>query len=196
MYKHIVATLLIAAAPLAASTNVLAQTQTSPTGFYGGVGAGVSRTDLNGTGIAGSTDKKDSVWKLFGGYQLNRNIAVEAGYVDMGKASVAGPQGFTSAESNAWQIGAVGSLPLSQQFALTGKLGVARTSTDSSGIVNGTAFAGTQHNTAPTYGLGLRYDLSQNVALRGDWDRYRIQSGAFGGKSDSDLFTLGAQFKF
>ena len=196
MYKHMMATLLIAAAPLAASTSVLAQTQTPGTGFYGGVGAGVSRTDLNGTGVTGSTDKRDSAWKLFGGYQFNRNIAVEGGYVDMGKASVAGPQGFASAESNAWQIGAVGSLPLSQQFAFTGKLGVARASTDSIGVVNGVAFAGTQHHTAPTYGLGMRYDLSQNVALRGDWDRYRIENGAFGGKSDSDLFTVGAQFKF
>lgn len=196
MYKRMMATLLIAAAPLTLSTTVLAQAQTSHTGFYGGVGAGVGRTDLNSAGVAGSTDKRDSVWKLFGGYQLNRNIAVEGGYVDMGKASVAGPQGFASAESNAWQIGAVGSLPLNQQFALTGKLGVARTSTDSAGIVNGIAFAGTQRNTAPTYGLGLRYDISQAVALRGDWDRYRIKDNAFGGKSDSDLFTLGAQFRF
>jgi OOP family OmpA-OmpF porin len=196
MYKRMMATMLIASAPFAASTNVLAQAQTTNTGFYGGLGAGVGRTDLNNSGITGSTDKKDGVWKLFGGYQLNRNVAIEGGYVDMGKASVAGPQGFASAESNAWQIGAVGSLPLSQQFALTGKLGVARTSTDSSGIINGAAFANTQHNTAPTYGLGLRYDLSQTVALRSDWDRYRIQNGAFGGKSDSDLFTVGAQFKF
>jgi OOP family OmpA-OmpF porin len=196
MHKRMMATMLIAAAPFAAGTHGFAQTPTTNTGFYGGLGAGAGRTDLNHSGITGSTDKKDGVWKLFGGYQINRNIAVEGGYVDMGKASVAGSQGFASAESNAWQIGAVGSLPLSQQFALTGKLGVARTSTDSNGSVNGVAFGNTQHNTAPTYGLGMRYDLSQTVALRGDWDRYRIQSGAFGGKSDSDLFTVGAQFKF
>jgi len=198
MLKRIMTPLLIAAS-LTASAGAYAQAQGSQaagTGFYGGLGAGIGRTDLDGSGVAGSTDKRDSVWKLFGGYQFNRNIAIEGGYVNMGKSSVAGPGGFASADSNAWQIGAVGSLPLGSQFAFTGKLGVARTSTDSSGVVNGVPFAGTQHNTAPTYGLGLRYDLTQTVALRGDWDRYRIKDSSFGGKSDSDLFTVGAQFKF
>lgn len=200
MYKHkrMMATLLIAAAPFAAGTSVFAQTQaqTSQPGFYGGVGAGVGRTDVDVGGISGSTDKRDNAWKLFGGYQFNRYIAVEGGYVNLGKASVAGPQGFATLDSNAWQVGAVGSLPLNQQFALTGKLGLARTNTDASGSVGGIPFAGSGHDTAPTYGLGMRYDLTRTVALRGDWDRYRVNNGGIGGKSDSDLFTVGAQFKF
>lgn len=194
MYKRIIATMFIAAAPFA-TAHAQMQPPAKESGFYGGIGAGASRTDID-TGIAGSTDKKDTAWKLFGGYQFNKNIAIEGGYVDLGKASVTGPGGMATLDSKAWQVGAVGSLPLSQQFALTGKLGIARTSTDGSGSIGGAPFAGSDHNTAPTYGLGMRYDLTQTVALRGDWDRYRLSNGGVGGKSDSDLFTVGAQFKF
>lgn len=196
MFKRVTTTLLIAATPLAMSLNAHAQTPDTSAGFYGGLGAGAGHTDLNGSGITGPTDKKDTVWKLFGGYQFNRYIAVEGGYVDLGKASVAGPQGFASTDSNAWQIGAVGSIPLNSQFAFTGKLGLARTATDGSGNINGVAFAGSDSNTAPTYGLGMRYDISKAVGLRGEWERFRISNAGFGGKSDADLFTLNALFKF
>jgi len=197
MFKRIITTLVVAATPFAVNLNAHAQTQPTGAGFYGGLGAGIGRTDIDGSGIAaGSTDKKDGVWKLFGGYQFNRYIAAEGGYVDMGKASIAGPQGFASTDSNAWQVGAVGSIPLNLQFALTGKLGVARTATDGSGSVNGVAFTGSDHNTAPTYGLGMRYDISKAVGLRGEWERFRVSNAGFGGKSDADLFTLNALFKF
>lgn len=85
---------------------------------------------------------------------------------------------------------------MSSQFAFTGKLGIARTSTDGSGVVNGLAFGGNSHNTAPTYGLGMRYDLSKTVALRGEWERFRISNAGVGGKGDTDAFTLNALFKF
>ena len=175
---------------------------------YGGLSAGQSRAridepritaGLTGAGLATSNfarDETDVGYKLFGGYQFNRHIAVEGGYVDLGKASIAGPQGFASTDSNAWQVGAVGSLPLSPQFAFTGKLGFARTSTDGSGVVNGVPFAAGDHNTAPTYGLGMRYDISKAVGLRGEWERFRVSNAGFGGKSDADLFTLNALFRF
>ena len=199
MFKHMTIALLIAATPLAAIPNAQAQAQptaTTSTGFYGGLGAGVGRTDINGSGIAGSTDEKDTVWKLFGGYQFNRYIAVEGGYVDLGKASISGPQGFASTDSKAWQVGAVGSVPLSPQFAFTGKFGLARASTDGSGSINGVPFSASDHNTAPTYGLGMRYDFTKSVALRGEWERFRLKNAGFSGKSDADLFTLNALFKF
>jgi len=197
MFMHMTIALLVAATPLAVSpAHAQIQPTVTGTGFYGGLGAGVGRTDINDSGIAGSTDKKDGVWKLFGGYQFNRYFAVEGGYVDLGKASINGPQGVASTDSNAWQIGAVGGLPLSPQFAFTGKLGLARASTDGGGSINGVPFSASDHNTAPTYGLGMRYDFTKSVALRGEWERFRLKNAGFSGKSDADLFTLNALFKF
>lgn len=199
MYKRAVSILLIAATPLAAGFEAHAQ-PTGNTGFYGGLGAGRARTDIDTAGIAGSTDKNDNAWKAFGGYQFNQNFAVEGGYVDLGKASVNGTQAgtpaFGSTDSKAWQAAAVGSLPLNQQFALTGKLGIARTETDTAGGVGGVPFGGTAHKTAPTYGVGLRYDVSKTFGVRGEWERFRIDSAALGGKNDADLYSVNAIVRF
>ena len=128
MYKRAVSIILTAAAPLAAG---IAHAQTTPgnTGFYAGLGAGRTHADIDNAGIAGSTDKEDNAWKAFGGYQFNQNFAVEGGYVDLGKASVNGATGSGTTDSNTWHAGVVGSLPVTPQFALTGKLGIARTDT-------------------------------------------------------------------
>jgi OmpA-OmpF porin, OOP family len=192
--------LMLVAAPLVA-TQAHAQTATGSTGFYGGVGAGRTDTDIGTAGIAGSTDKRDNAWKLFGGYQFNPNIAVEAGYVDLGKASVTGTRGgapaAASLDAKVWQASAVGSLPLSQSFALTGKLGLAYADTDTSGIAGGTAFGGGDSKTAPTYGLGLRYDVTRTFSVRGEWERFRLGSAAgLGGRNDSDLYSVNAVLKF
>lgn len=195
MYKKAFSIALIAAAPLVAGLEAHAQT-TGNTGFYGGLGAGRSHADIGSAGIAGSADKEDNAWKAFGGYQFHPNFAVEGGYVDLGKASVNGATGFGTTESNAWQAGVVGSLPITPQFAFTGKLGIARTDTDTSGSNAGVAFGGSDRETAPTYGLGMKYDFTKTFGVRGDWDRYRVSSASMGGKTDTDLYSVSAVFKF
>ena len=45
-------------------------------------------------------------------------------------------------------------------------------------------------------GLGARYDLTKTVALRGEWERFRIGTAGLGGKSDVDMFSLNAIMKF
>lgn len=199
MCKRIVSILLIAAAPMAAGVEAHAQA-TGNTGFYGGLGAGRTRADIGTAGIAGSTDRDDNAWKAFGGYRINRNLAIEGGYVDLGKASVNGTRGgapaFGSTDSTVWQAAAVGTLPLGRQFALTGKLGVARAETDTAGSIGGVPIGGTDHHTAPTYGVGLRYDVTKSFGVRGEWERFRTDSAALGGKSNADLYSLSAVFSF
>jgi OmpA-OmpF porin, OOP family len=165
------------------------------TGFYGGLGLGRSDSDANAGSIAGAKDNKDNAWKAFAGYQFSRNFAVEGGYADLGRASVIGPAGAASFDSQAWQASVVGSLPLSQQFALTGKLGVARTSTDVVGNIGTTPVVATDRNTEPTYGLGARYDFTREFGVRGEWERFRAGGDVFG-KSDVDLFTLNGIYRF
>lgn len=193
MYKKAFSIALIAAAPFAAGI-AHAQITTGNTGFYGGLGAGRSHADTGG--IAGSADKEDNAWKAFGGYQFHPNFAVEGGYVDLGKTSVNGATGFGTTDTDVWQAGVVGSLPITPQFAFTGKLGVARTETETSGSNAGIAFGGKDRETAPTYGLGLRYDFTKTFGVRGDWDRYRVSSAGMGGKTDTDLYSVSAVFRF
>ena len=42
--------------------------------------------------------------------------------------------------------------------------------------------------------MGAQYQLNANTALRGEWERYRLD--AFGAKSNTDTFSLGAQLSF
>lgn len=164
-------------------------------GFYGGLGLGRSDSDANSGSIAGAKDNKDNAWKAFAGYQFNRYFAVEGGYADLGRASVAGPAGTASFDSQAWQASAVGSLPLNQQFALTGKVGIARTSTDVAGNIGATPVVATDNSTDPTYGLGARYDFTKALGVRGEWERFRAGGNVFG-KSDVDLFTVNGIYRF
>src|SRR5258706_6436041 len=116
--------------------------QAVDSGWYGGLGLGRSSSDPSG--IAGAKDDKDNAWKAFGGYQLNRYFGVEGGYADLGKSTIVGTPGNAAGfESQAWYGTAVGSLPLNPQFALTGKLGLARTDTDVTGAIGGVPFAAT-----------------------------------------------------
>lgn len=178
MLKHVTVSFIAITTWLAVPS--FAQAPSPDSGFYGGLGIG--RSDSN---LAGATDSTDSAWKAFGGYQFNKYFAVEGGYIDLGKASVFG----LSFDSKAWQAAAVGSLPITPQFALTGKLGLARTETDVS-------LFGTDHNNDPTYGLGLRYDFNRQFGVRGEWERFRASGNPLAGNSDIDVYTVNALFRF
>lgn len=176
--KRILASCAVAATVLAAPS--IAQTRAEDSGYYGGFGLG--RSDSN---LGGSTDSTDSAWKAFGGYQFNRYFAVEGGYVDLGSTALPG----VTFDSKAWQASGVGSVPLTEQFSLTGKLGIAQAETDVSG-------GGTDHNTDPTYGLGLRYNFTRQFGVRGEWERFRVSGNPVAGKSDTDLYSVNAIFRF
>jgi OOP family OmpA-OmpF porin len=177
MLKRIVVSSIAVATLLAGPAG--AQTRAPDSGFYGGLGVGHSDSNL-GSAI----DSTDTAWKAFGGYQFNRYIAVEGGYIDLGKTATPG----ASFDSKALQASAVGSLPVTPQFAFTGKLGVAQVKTD----VNG----GTDHNFDPTYGLGLRYDINRQIGIRGEWERFRVSGNPLAGKSDTDVFSVNAVYRF
>jgi OmpA-OmpF porin, OOP family len=184
-------------AGLLACGGALAQAQTQETGFYAGASIGQSEAkDMDCAGLP-SCDKKDTAWKLFGGYQFNRYIAAEGAYTDLGKVKASGPAGSVEIKSNAWEALAVGSYPIGTTgLAPYIKGGLYRGETKTSGLVSGK-----ETNTDWTAGLGLRYDITRSVAVRAEWQRYNgVDAGSPGGSaigdSDVDVLSLGALFKF
>lgn len=141
-------------------------------GFYAGATLGMNSDD-------------EIALRLLAGYQANRNFALELGYHDLGKHNIAG----FPLESSAVEALGVGRLPLNDQAALYGKLGLYR-STSKGGGANET-----QHDI--TFGIGFEYALSNNVAARAEWQRYRsVGGGAIGQSSDLDVYSVGAVYRF
>ena len=187
---------LMAVSALAASSACLAQApKPADTGFYIGGSIGETTADCNATAST-SCDDKDTAWKVFGGYQLNRNFAVELGYSDLGEVSSSGPFS-TKVESTVWDLVAVGSIPLGNNFSLYGKLGAYRADAELSTSVG---VSGDKSTTDLTYGLGARYDFTRNLGVRAEWQRYQgieVPSTVLtSGDSDVDVFNIGVLWKF
>ena len=173
------------------------------TGFYVGGALGQSSFDVDCTGTT-SCDDEDSSWKIFGGYQFNKNLALEFGYADLGEAtaSVSVPP-FTingTLEATVWELVAVGSLPLADRFSIFGKIGLYRADTDISASVPGLGSASeSDSNTDLTFGIGARYDFARNLGVRLEWQRYQDVGGDFGGatlESDVDVMSVAVIWKF
>jgi OOP family OmpA-OmpF porin len=175
-------------------------------GLYLGGSLGQSKVSLDCTG-ASSCDDKDTSWKIFAGYQVNRNFAIEVGYSNLGEATanvpafvVGGipiPASRVSIEATAWELVAVGSLPVAERFSLFGKLGLYRADTDVSIAFTGAGTAtDNDSNTDLTFGVGARYDFTRNLGLRAEWQRYSdVKAGDFG-DSNVDVLSLGIIYRF
>jgi OOP family OmpA-OmpF porin len=152
---------MFAATAMLLSGGALAQKQ-SETGWYAGVSLG-SNDDLD----------DEPAWKIFGGYQINRNVAFEFGYANLGESS---PGFGVSAEASAWELIGLYKLPLQDRFSIYGLASLAR--------VEGKAtvpFFGTVSDTDTdlTFGFGVQYDFSPKVAARlqfQDYDEFSVIS--------------------
>lgn len=129
-----------------------------------------------------SCDDTDTAWGLFAGYQFNRNLGAEIGYHDLGNVSTS--SGDISAK--AWEIDAVGTLPLANQFSAYGKLGGYHGRFNGAGLDN--------KSDDWTWGAGVQWDLTRNVGLRGEFQQYR-NFGANDGPN-ANVVRVGALYRF
>jgi OOP family OmpA-OmpF porin len=202
--KKAMAGLCVAATLVSISGAALA----SYSGFYVLGAVGQTRTDtksetdadliaLGVTGLASSGDDNATAYKLQVGYQINQNLAVEGGYVDGGKfsynATATAPNTPITANAKAtgWNLVAVGILPLDNQFSALGKIGIADVRTSATATIAGVSASGSASKTDLAYGLGAKYDVTNAVFLRGDWDSYKPDSG-----KRSNVWTVGVGYKF
>lgn len=199
-------------------------------GWYLGAGLGQSKADIDNakinslfsgyTGGASTTsDETDTGWKLFGGYEFTRNWAVELAYVDLGKfltntrATTGGSTDVYRYESEAkgWSIAGVGTAMVSDTFGVFGKLGAFRWDLDqkcsfTNGGGGGTSCTAPANRSASgtdlTYGVGLKYNLTEQTGLRLEWEQFKdVGNDSFTGSSgtgqaDVDLISLGIQYTF
>jgi OmpA-OmpF porin, OOP family len=167
--------------------------------FY--VGGSIGQTDVKdgctGLNVPGvSCDDEDTSWKIFGGYQFNRNFALELGYVDLGEVKASGPGGTATIEATAFELVGVGMLPLANNFSLYGKIGLYRAETEVSVNTFLLVASEDESNTDLTFGIGAQFDVSKQFAIRAEWQRYQDVGGGDIGESDVDVISVGALFRF
>ena len=167
-------------------------------GWYAGLhlGQATAKDACDGVSGAGiSCDDNDTMFRILGGYQFNKNLAVELGYNDMGEVSASGGGITANIESKIWEVVAVGSWPFTPQFSAYGKLGMYRGETDFSTNAPGVGNE-SESNTDLTYGIGVRWDFTKNLGVRAEYQIYKDLGGGNIGESDVDAMSVGVIWKF
>jgi OmpA-OmpF porin, OOP family len=182
--------------------------------YYGGLGVGTSRGKLDAPAIArdraglatGSVDRddRDTAYRLFGGYQMNRNFGIEAGYFRLGRFGVDAvtiPAGTLAARSkvDGVNLDLVGTLPLSERWAALGRIGAqyarTRTALSGTGAAAAVASPSSERKTNVKIGAGLQYAFSPSFLVRGEAERYRA-SDALDHRLNVDVLSLSLVFPF
>lgn len=185
-------------------------------GWYGGASIGQSMAEIDDdrisrsllasgfTGVTIHDDDRDIGYKLFGGYQFNRNFSLEGGYFDLGEmgfTAVTTPAGTLQGNIrlNGLNFDAVGMLPLTEKFSLLGRAGLnyaqAKDSFSGSGAVTPTTSSASTRDLNYKFGVGLQYDFTRAFGVRAEAERYRIDD-AVDNKGDVDLLSLGMVYRF
>ncbi len=184
--------------------------------FYGGLSIGQSRAKIDEERItanllaAGLTtssmarDESDTAYKLFGGYQLNRNFALEGGYFSLGKfgfTSTTVPAGTLNGQIKLQGVNLdlVGTLPLTERFSAIGRVGGqyarARDNFSGSGAVSVSNPSPSKSAFNYKFGAGLQYEFSPSFLIRGEAERYRIND-AVGNHGGVNVVSVSLVFPF
>lgn len=170
--------------------------------FYGGgsVGQATYRCTMS------DDDCSNDGWKIFGGYKINQNMAVEAGYYNLGEeeADYDTDYGKMHATGKASGIGVTGvySQPVAENFEVFGKLGAMfwNVEGEASHVVEGTKISATdeEDGTSVLFGLGAAYKFNDNWGIRGEWERYTAEyedvDAGKDSEEDIDILSAGVTF--
>ncbi len=184
--------------------------------FYGGASLGQSRAKIDeeritatllGAGLTTTSmtlDEQNTAYKLFGGYQFNRNFALEGGYFNLGKfgfSSTTVPTGALNGQIKVQglNLDLVGTLPLTGGLSAIGRVGAqyadARDTFSGSGAVNVLNPSPSKRAANYKFGAGLQYEITPSFLVRAEAERYRIND-AVGNHGDVNLFSVSLVIPF
>jgi len=211
--NHQLSLFTIAAVSAFCSAPALAQDD-SP--YYLGIGVGQARAHLNDTvlsrALGGSGlittmvghDERPAAYKVFGGYQFNRNWGVELGYFHLGRFGIAAtstPTGTLNGEFRVQgvNVDVVGTMPFTAKLSGLARLGAQYARTRTSVVGTGdlaVANANPSDREANVkFGVGLQYAFSSGFQMRAEVERFRV-SDALGNHPHVAMYSVSAVFPF
>ena len=168
-----------------ASTNYVDNSSSGGSGvsnpYYFGGTIGMSDASSYCSGETNCEDV-DTAWKLFGGYKLTNKLGIEAAYVNLGDIY----KNNQNSDVSAFTATAVGTLPVSEQFDVFGKLGAMRWNSDNS---NGED----QDGFGVTYGVGTKMHLSETMNLRAEWEKFPSIETSNTEDTDINMLSVGIE---
>ena len=165
--------------------------QAAPGDWYVGLGYGLTSYDTgisNTTGTA-SLDEDDSGFKLFGGYNANKNVAIELAYADLGTASLTGNPGDTfvldgtlflfigsgrlDIDGSLISLSGVFTHHFNDAFNIYGRVGLASWDADINATeTGGTSDSFSEDGTDFFLGFGTGWNFAQTWALKAEYELY------------------------
>jgi OOP family OmpA-OmpF porin len=172
-------------------------------GFRIGASGGVSDNQdfCLQTGSHHTCDEKDFSWKIYGGYQFMKWIAVEGGYVDLGTAETQGPGGSlgneSRADTQALAVSAVFTAPGLQAAGFYIKLGGAwwdqKREVATFGLPSVTS---DETGGSALAGAGFRFPFNETLGIVFEYEHYFDVGKSNVGQSDIGVFSAGLLWSF
>jgi len=176
---------------------VNAQEQDEVAGFYVGGGAGQFNASIDDIDDLDETvngwDSDDTAYKFFVGYRLNRYVAFELDYINLGEPSGSVVPGVNvDAAVDGFAPYVVGTFPLGPYFEVYGRLGYyfydATTGVED-GLDNRVEFD--EESEDLVYGAGIGANLGEKLNLRFEYEKFDLS-----GLDDADALWLTAAWRF
>ena len=210
--------LSIITAVLAVSAVGTVHAQSTP--WYGGVAFGQSRSNVDAGEVndyvrslgygspSTSADDKDTAYRLSLGYRFSPVVSVEGFYADMGtsgtRTNILSPSaGSVSAgyKAKGYGVDLLLFAPVMQTFSVFGRVGVIEAKADADFAATGSfvlsSRGGSKNKTGQHFGVGVQYEFSPVIGLRGEVETYRkMGDDTTGGELKVDVISLGAVFRF
>ena len=163
--RALVATLLL--------TFLLPLSAYAASGLFAGASIGSAGLNEDFEGLNIDTDA--TAFRIVGGWRFNEHFALEAGYHDFGdfeqQIDVNGTPVTVSLSADGFTFAAAGSLPVSERFSLTGRLGMFFW--DGNAEIN-----------------SVSYSLTETFAFTGDFTRYDLE------EAQSNVYSMGFLYSF
>ncbi len=185
----------------------LAQAAVASNGkWYAGAAVGSShvKDDASDKEFSIVRDSTTTGYKLYAGYQIMTNVAIEGAYTNLGKEKFSWrysptESGAGTIKVKALSLSAIAIVPLPGSFSAFAKLGVASLNTNYNESWSQTGYAETlsekKSKTVAHYGAGITYPLQEGVAIRAEFEAFG--KGKVGDTPiKSHLLSLGLQAQF
>lgn len=167
--------------------------------FYMGVDFGwVTLSDTN----PGGTDFPDPNSLRFSfGYHYSPMLAAEVGYAIIGDSTLSTSSGDVTEKNSAFQVAAVGTLPVSSSFDLIGKVGLSFNSNKASGTAAYEGVDSSNSKTSYLFGIGAQFNVNEQFGIRAQYENFgktTISSNLSGLSWDGGIkqFSLGIVYNF